>query len=368
MRIAMVLPSMSVAGMEVLVLGLSRHLIARGHHVEILCTEYIGGLEARIRAAGVPVEVASAAGLATIVNPGILAQRMRDGRFDIVHSHSGVTAKAARAALMAGVPGVVNTLHGFAHGWGMVDHVMQAVGCAQTDVIVGCSADTTAYLRRLLPGLQSRIHLVRNGIDVEHFSERAQAPGLRAELGLPASARVIGSVARLDPIKNQQLMVDALVSLPPEWHLVIVGDGPARASLEAHVAARGMASRVHLVGVRNVNIETYEAFDVFALSSRSEAMPMTILEAFAAGVPVVASAVGGIPTLLHDGRTGVLFAPDDAAALAAAAQQVVSGDAANAARVEAARQQLHASHTLTVMTAEYERLYAKAIARRATRA
>lgn len=360
----MVVPTMSIGGMEVLVLGLSRELIARGHHAEILCTEYIGGLEARVRAVGVPCEVVPAAGLSTIINPSELAARMKRGRFDVIHSHSGVTAKAARAARMAGIAGTVNTLHGFAHGWGAVDHVLHGLGCYQTDVVVGCSEDTADYLRRLLPGASNRVHLVRNGLDVVSFMESSGGPSLREELQLPAGAHLLGSVGRLDPIKNQQLMIEAIGLLDESWHLVIVGDGPSRADLEARIASAGLSSRVHLVGARTVNIDTYRGLDTFVMSSTSEAMPMAILEAFTARIPVVSSAVGGIPSLLHNGRTGLMFPSGDAAGLAEAVRSVMRDRAATEQRVRDAHEQLMSTHTLAAMTSEYERLYAKAMARR----
>ena len=153
----------------------------------------------------------------------------------------------------------------------------------------------------------------------------------------------------------------ALSHLDDSWHLVLVGDGPARTDIEAEMHALGLAGRVHLVGSRDVNVHTYRAFDVFALSSISEAMPMTVLEAFAARVPVVASAVGGLPALLQGGRTGSLYPSGDAGALASAVQETMRDLIRTAVSVEAAHAQLLASHTVGAMATAYEALYAEAI-------
>jgi glycosyltransferase involved in cell wall biosynthesis len=130
---------------------------------------------------------------------------------------------------------------------------------------------------------------------------------------------VVGTVGRLAEIKRQDLLLRAFAEVRkacPDARLLLVGDGPERAGLEALAAALGVADAVRFAGYQQEPEPYLRLMDVFALTSRSEGMPMSLLEAWAARVPVVASRVGGIPELVEDGRTGLLFDFPDTAGLA----------------------------------------------------
>lgn len=362
LRIAMVVPALHAGGMEMMVIGLSKELQARGHTVTIFCAVELGAFAPRAKEASLDVQLVPTLGTRTLLWPGALARALRDGRFDVMHSHSGVSAKAVRAARMAGVSAIVNTLHGFEPPLPLSDLAVTLAAAAQTHVNIGCSADTVAFFDHWFPWRRGRNVLVKNGIDLQDFLAEGSGASLRDELGIPAGDQIFGTVARLDRVKNQQLLIGALASLPVGWHLVMVGDGPLRESLAAQAESLGLVSRVHFAGRRSVNASLYQAFDVFALSSISEAMPMTILEAFAAGVPVVAPRVGGLPSLLRDGALGALYCAGDAPALAAAVRSVASETAATAARVDAAKKVVMTSHSLASMSDAYEDIYRRAMA------
>lgn len=364
LRVAMVIPAMNVGGMEILVLGLTKALRTRGHYVEIVCTEPIGALEARIRDADIPVLSVPAPGVASVFWPRQLEAYLRRGQFDIVHSHSGIAAKAARAARLANIPGTLHTLHGVQHPLRTLDLAMVLAGAFQTDINVGCSEDTVAFFRHWTSRVGGRVAYVRNGIDVEVFRQHGDGISLREEHAIPSEALVLGSVGRLDPVKNQRLLIDAIRELDDRWHLLLVGDGPLRDELAQHAQAAGVAPRVHFAGMRTVTADVYGAFDVFALSSLSEAMPMTILEAFCARVPVVAPRVGGIASLLSEGRFGSITEPGSAASMARAVRQTVEGAHETRYRIDCAYSQLLAVHTVDVMASEYESLYRQALSGR----
>ena len=133
---------------------------------------------------------------------------------------------------------------------------------------------------------------------------------------------VAGTVGRLAPEKDQKLLIDALMpKLSAEVQLIIVGDGSERAALTQH--ARG-SRFIHLVGARKDVPRLLAALDVFVLSSRTEGLPLVIPEAMAMGLPVVSTAVGGIPTVIDEGKTGFLVPAGDAAALGAALARLAS--------------------------------------------
>src|SRR5262249_55707283 len=160
-----------------------------------------------------------------------------------------------------------------------------------------------------------KVALIPNGIDTDRFA-RAEPAGPGDGLDFRRSDRVIGTVGRLTEIKRQDVLIRAFARVAarhPESRVLLVGDGPLRAVLEALAAPLGVGDRVTFAGYRDRPERFLRLMDVFALTSRSEGMPLAILEAWAAGLPVVASRVGGIPEVVADGRTGLLFpAGDDA--------------------------------------------------------
>jgi len=168
-----------------------------------------------------------------------------------------------------------------------------------------------------LPG--GTVTVVENGVDPKLFKP-GLGTGYRKKWGIPGSATLVLNVGRLDPVKGQDLLVEALSLLDKTFHLVIVGEGPYREHLESLAEKKGLADRVHLVGPlspRELSL-CYRDADIFALPSRREGCPNALLEALASGVPCVARAVGAVPSILEEGRLGTLVTEDGPEALAAA--------------------------------------------------
>jgi glycosyltransferase involved in cell wall biosynthesis len=176
-------------------------------------------------------------------------------------------------------------------------------------------------------------------------------------------------VGRLCEIKRQDLLlrafgqVRALGAEAAQTHLLIVGDGPALGELRALTAALDLVPWVHFAGYQPAPERYYGAMDVFALTSRSEGMPLSVLEAWAAGLPVVATRVGGLPELVDDGRTGILVEFGDEAALAGALGGLIA-DRARARWLGAAgREQVEARFSLERMAEAYQRHYLELLGR-----
>jgi glycosyltransferase involved in cell wall biosynthesis len=173
-----------------------------------------------------------------------------------------------------------------------------------------------------------RVHTIVNGIDVAAYRRGEEARRrARSEFTIPSEAPVAGIVARLTPAKDHLNLFDAFVRVRAthrDARLLLVGDGELRADLERAVAARGLSSVVVFAGKRDDVAEMLSAMDVFVLSSATEGLAMTLLEAMAAGLPVVATRVGGNAEVVVDGATGRLVAPRDPDALAAAIGQVLA--------------------------------------------
>jgi glycosyltransferase involved in cell wall biosynthesis len=202
------------------------------------------------------------------------------------------------------------------------------------------------------------VFIVPNGIDTDRLQAQGHGRAIREALGIPKSALVVGTVARLTEVKRQDVLLRGFARLRmrmPETHLVVVGDGPLMGQLQGQARDLGIERLVHFTGYQAEPERFYEVMDVFALTSRSEGMPQTILEAAAAGVPVVASAVGGIPEVVEDGQTGLLFRPGEDCALANALCRMLQDR--NLARqvAAAARQQVDARFHVRRMAADYHR-------------
>jgi glycosyltransferase involved in cell wall biosynthesis len=194
------------------------------------------------------------------------------------------------------------------------------------------------------------ISLISNGVDAAAYPE----PVPRAEL-----RRVI-TVANLRPEKNHQVLLGAaarLADVCPGLRYQIVGEGSQRHELEAMARARGVAGIVEFVGHREDVPALLAAADVFVLPSRSEALPNSVIEAMAAGLPVVASAVGGLRNLIEHEHTGILVAPGDAEALADAILAIVREPARARALGSAARRDILARYSFERMVAAFEDLY-----------
>ena len=186
------------------------------------------------------------------------------------------------------------------------------------DAYVAVSATTAEQAARDRDVADEKLTTIENGIDLSRFAPSAETRATaRAELGLPPHAFIVGTVGRLVREKNQAALVRAMAPLLSSTaRLVVVGDGPERAAVAAAVAGLGAkAPFVSLLGARRDTPRLYAAFDVFALSSDSEGLPLVIVEAMASALPVVSTAVGGIPAVVVEGVTGALVPAGDVGAL-----------------------------------------------------
>ncbi len=175
---------------------------------------------------------------------------------------------------------------------------------------------------------RDHISFIPNAVDTEVFKPGAHKHGpLRQRFGIPAAAQVVGFVGRLSPEKGPDQFVRMALALherDPRLHFLMVGDGPMRAQVEAAIAGGKLGHVVHLAGMQESMADVYREMDLFVSSSRSEAMPLAVMEAMASGLPTVAAGVGGILELVQQGCTGWLVGEGDYEGLAARALGLLS--------------------------------------------
>ena len=243
---------------------------------------------------------------------------------DVVHTHSAKAGVLGRiAAWIAGVP-CVHTVH----GWGSLSVASPATGVWKmverclaritTTLIVVTEMDAEQGLSWGI-GRPDQYTVVRSGIDLSiGASARAGRDDIRRDgLGVPHGAFVVGTIGRLSSQRNLKVLIEAFALMPEpaqsntsEAMLVIVGDGPQRELLEDRASELGIGGRTLFLGAKPDAAELVAGFDVFVSTSLWEGLPRAVLEAMSAGVPVVATPVGGVAEVVHDRRTGVLIQTD----------------------------------------------------------
>jgi sugar transferase (PEP-CTERM/EpsH1 system associated) len=339
-----------MGGMEKLLVEFARHADRDRFALEFIALGGGGPVAEEVAACGWPthtLEKPEGLSPATVVRLGRLLRRLR---VDVLHTHNNSPLiYSAPVARLAGVRRHVHTRHEQNLNWGERHKRLFRVLTRRVDWLACVSADSAAL--SIENGVDpARVRTILNGVDLERF----EFGGARA--GGPA---VI--VARLRPEKDYPTLLRAVAQVvrrAPEFRLEVAGDGDEQAAVEALAAELGLADHVRFLGlVRDVPAVLRRA-SLFVLSSTSEGIPVTLLEAMARGLPVVATRVGGIPEVVADGETGLLVPPSDPAALAEALLALASDPARGEAMGRAGRERVESHFDVRRMVREYEALYA----------
>jgi L-malate glycosyltransferase len=328
-----------------------------------------GRLHDELAQLGIPVAVCdeSHAGLARL----FLAARRRlaEVRPQILHTHGyKETVLGAAAGRASSRPKLVQTYHGIQEnltGWAgakmrLYDRLNSFVGRVAGDAFIGVSSEIAQILRERYPGKDVRC--IRNGIDVGCVAPSRARDTIRERIGIARDAFVVGTVGRLMPVKAFDRLIAALAQLRRDRagldaQLVIVGDGPLRSELEACAAWLGVSRETTFLGARADVYDLMAAFDVFALTSLHEGIPMVILEAMAVGVPIVASRVGGIPEILTNEEHALLVRAGDASALADAMGRIADSPGLAAHLVHSARARVDSEFSILQTSRQVHALY-----------
>lgn len=315
-KILHVVISMVVGGAERLVYDMVRYPKFTDNKPIVCCLENLGELGAKLREQGFTVHVKQR-------RPGLdwsiitwLRDIIRQEGVVVVHAHQYTPLfYATPAALLAGRTKLVYTEHGRFYpehkSWKRsLFNPLLALGIDHLVSISEATADAMATYDNLP---RRRIQVIHNGIDTSQLNQPLDKAAKRRELGLPENCRIIGTAARLNSIKNIPMMLRAhklVLKQLPDTYLVIAGQGEEEQKLKDHAVELGTADKVAFIGLRFDLAEIYPLFDVFLLTSFSEGISVTLLEAMASGVPVVVTDVGGNREVVVEGETGYLVAVD----------------------------------------------------------
>jgi glycosyltransferase involved in cell wall biosynthesis len=321
-----------------------------------------GSAERRIARLGIPVHVIEEPDDAIAV--GAVATMLADIRPEVVHNHMYraelVGTRAAIALAEAGHPRpfVVGTVHSSRLRSPEDREVLRRL-TPRMDHLVAVSRAMERKIADERPS-DVPVSLIYNGVDLVRYDHTDPCCTLREEYGMPGEAQIVGVVARLEHEKGHPTLLDAwpavLGRVPDAW-LLVVGEGSRREELEAQAAALGIAERVVFIGRRDDIPAVTAALDVAVLPSYREAQGLTILEAMALSRPVIASAVGGIPEMIEDGRTGLLVPPHDPGALAAAIVRLLTDHAYADMLARGGHDMVHERFCVELMVYAIEEIY-----------
>jgi glycosyltransferase involved in cell wall biosynthesis len=305
-------------------------------------------------------------GLAGAAAVPSLTSMLRRERPDVFHAHLSwpLAAKyALLAAVVARVPAVVATVHLFPRFELDRSNFLQLRALtAGVGRYIAVSKDIADQLAQRLRWPAGKIDVVYNAVALDRFAP-SDAPALREQLAGDRERQIVLTPARLDQQKGHAVLLRAAARLP-DVVFVLAGEGPERAALEAQAAALALGERVVFLGQRSDVAQLLGASDAVALPSLFEGTSLAVLEAMAAGRPVVSSAIGGTNELIADGDTGLLVPPGDAAALARALRRVLADDELRAALARRARQRVERDFTPGAMSRRVTGIYEQLLARR----
>jgi glycosyltransferase involved in cell wall biosynthesis len=320
-RVVYLAHTLAVGGAEEMVLNLVRYLPQEFERA-VVCIDEPGPIGDEIRKTGVPFH---ALGL----RPGLRRpiDLLRLQRFihrcepTIVHTFLLTASLYGRfAAMLARVPIVIGTevniyerkqpMHRLAESWLM----------RQTDAVIASAGSVRDFYVDQIHADPGKVVVIYNAVDWSQLETTTAREAFRAEMGLPSGAPVAGIIARLTEQKAHRILFDAIASRAElsALHLLVIGDGELRDELRRRVDQLGLSGRVHFAGARRDLGNILNAIDLFVMPSLWEGLPLSLVLAMGAGLPVIASRVAGIPEVVQDNVSGLLVDPGDTTQLAGA--------------------------------------------------
>ena len=361
-RVMQVTHDLAIGGLQRVVETLCTTIDRDRFEMAVLCVRERGPIADRLEAANTQVTLLERPRHRPDYFPfARIARVLRAFGTDVVHTHNTEPLIGAGVAgLLTGRPTHIHTDHARSFPDKLRYMVAEHLLSYRTYRFVGVSDHTTEALRRYERIPASRLVTIPNGIDPRPFEAPVDRAAKRAELGIEGNGPVIGLGARLVEQKGLGYLLEALAQLKnefPDITLVIAGDGPLRQRLEQQGRQLGVSDHLLLTGPRLDMPALLKTFDLYVLPSNYEGLPMALLEAMAAGCPIVATDVGGIPGAVSSEVNGLLVPKRDPGALAQAIARLLHDGALRRRFAHAARALFDKRFSGRAMTARYEALY-----------
>jgi glycosyltransferase involved in cell wall biosynthesis len=370
-RVVYMAHAFMVGGAEEMVLNLVRHLPPRFEPM-VCCIHETGPIGEEIRRTGTPVAVLGLEpGVRRPWHVGGIRRYLRETQPAIVHTFLLTASLYGRlAAILEQVPIVIGTeVNIYEHKRRHHAFAEQLLMLRTDRVVVSAESVRDFYIRQVHAD-PTKVEVIYNAVDFAQAQSARSRAEVRRECGVPEDAFVGGIIARLTEQKGHRFLFDAMAATPAlaNMHTIVIGGGDLQAALVRQVDDLGLGARVHFLGPRRDLGDLLAAMDVFVMPSLWEGLPLSLVLAMGAGLPVVATSVAGIPELVDDGGTGLLVPPGDRAALGAALAEMATDEAARERLGREARASVlprfNVDGYVRSIVALYDRLLAEVAARR----
>lgn len=349
LRIAHIVSSLNVGGMEQFVARLAEHQHRDGHTVCIF-TLHDGPLRETASAGGVAVQLIG--GNYRFTRSVHTLLRFRNFQPDIIHAHNTTSLHFAALGRLSSRAKLIITYHGRGKG------IPRRLSAWERYLTTAAVTVSHAVVDQAEKDFAGKVSVIRNGIAPSE--PKRPRNEVRAALGLGENVAAI-CVARMDALKGHKTLLDALAILKKQEQrltVLLVGDGAERAALEQQASALGLdTSCLRFLGFRQDITDLLAASDLFVLPSLSEGLPLSVLEAMSQGIPIVASCVGGIPEVVIEGENGLLVPPNDSEALAEAMTTLLTDPKRRTMMGQAGQTRVRSEFSFTGMAERYASLY-----------
>ena len=357
--------SLDLGGAEQIVVDLVRKINRNLYEPVVCCLNDRGRYAPRVEAEGVRVITLYKR---PQFDPFLIPRLVRligKEKIGLIHTHLfGANFWGRVAAFLTGTP-VVSSEHGM-DLWRTRLHLgLDRLLTPINKKVIFVSEGVRSFYAKRNPRLNGKGTVLHSGIDITDFEQGPDRTALRKRLGLAATDKVVGIVGRLVPEKAHVDFIEAIQFLKEEGQAVkglIVGEGHLLEALRARVQEARLEDRILFAGYQSDVKDFYRAMDVLVMCSLREGFPLTVLEAMAAGVPVVATRVGGIPECIEDGVDGCLASPGDSVALAEAVSKILTDTRFKEAIVAQAKAKVRAKFNVEKMVREHESIYEEVLA------
>jgi glycosyltransferase involved in cell wall biosynthesis len=389
LTVMQIIRNLDIGGAQEVVRTLAAYLPAAGCRV-VVCTFKDGPLREEIERLGVPVVVLPDRRHSVVALPKFIREMLllRRALVDVVRKHDVDVVQTHLLRVLdflvltlrygSGLRLVFWTVHNYnftlradqvrRHRWLLGPkrlgyRLLYRLAARWVDGLVAVSDEVETAILESIGSIRDKIAVICNGVDTARYQRPIDRARVRRELELPEDAWLMALVGTMKPQKGHRLLIEALRTVAPRFpdlHVLFVGDGEARAELEAQASASGVAERIHFLGSRGDVPDLLSACDSFVLPSLWEGLPMALIEAMASGLPVIASDVSGTKQVMIDGDTGLLVPPGDPGALGQAIVALLSDPARARAMGVAARRRVEVAFSAKKQAEEHMELYRRA--------
>ncbi len=364
-RLMQITHDLAIGGLQKVVVNICRAIDREAFDVSVLCLRALGPFASDIERLGIMVALLPQKARGTDYFAFLkVASVLRARRPDVIHTHNTQPfVDGTLGALLSGVRRIVHTDHGRQfpdkRRYMLAERLMSHAAYK----VVGVSEDTSRQLVAWEKIDPAKVTTIPNGVDCGAPASAVDKVEKRREIGLDGPGPILGTAGRLSEEKGLAYLLRAMPKVlreQPGAVLVVVGEGPLDSELKAQAAELGIQASTRFLGPRSDMAAILSTLDVYVLPSLREGLPLVLLEAMAAGCPIVATNVGGVPSVVEKGVTGALVPPKDPDALAARILSLLADDGIRRKFAEAGPRVVRDRYSVEAMTRQYERLYREA--------